>query len=237
MLDAPQLRRYQNDGFLALPGLFAFDEVAWLRDESQTVALRRRAEPGSGWIEEAPEGTIYGAHLDSSAFARLAAHPRLVAVATALLGEPAYIHQTRLLPWQAKAPVDVLWRRDVATWSALDGLPEARAVTAAVLLDDEAYGPALQLVPGSHRAGSRGGPRLAGLGGGLGTVVFYDANLTYAFGRAGERPHARLFLVSFNALINAPAAPRGAPYAEADPAPPRVEPDDCLWPAPWCAAG
>lgn len=238
MLTADQIRRYQDDGFLPLPGLFAFDEVAWLRDEVQGLALRRRrGEVGRSWVEEGPEGTIYGAHLDDGPFQTLAAHPRIVGAAEQLLGEPAYIHQTRLLPWRANGAADVLWRRDFPTWSALDGLPAPRALTAAVLLDDEAYGPALQVVPSSHRGTVRGAPRLAGVGGGLGTVVLYDANLTYAFGRAGERPYARLYLVSFNAVSNAPAAPRGEPYAAGQMQPPRVVADDSLWPTPWVAAG
>jgi hypothetical protein len=238
MLTADQIHRYRDDGFLPLPGLFAFDEVAWLRDEAQSLVLRRsRGEAGQAWVEEAPDGTIYGAHLDESPFAKLAAHPRILGAVRQLLDEPVYIHQTRLLPWRANGPGDVLWRRDFATWSALDGLPAGRALTAAVLLDDEAYGPALQMVPGSHRSASRGAPRLAGVGGGLGTVVLYDANVTYGFGRAGERPYSRLYLISFNAVANAPAAPRGEPYAASVAEPPYAEADDCLWPAPWCAAG
>lgn len=238
MLTADQIRRYQDDGFLPLPGLFAFDEVAWLRDEAQGLALRRsRSEAGRSWVEEAPEGTIYGAHLDEGPFQTLAAHPRIAGAAGQLLGEPAYIHQTRLLPWRANGPADVLWRRDFATWGALDGLSAPRALTAAVLLDDEAYGPALQVVPNSHRGTVRGAPRLAGVGGGLGTVVLYDANLTYAFGRAGDRAYARLYLISFNAVTNVPTAPRGEPYAAGQVLPPRAVADDSLWPTPWCAAG
>lgn len=238
MLGADQIRRYRDDGFLPLPGLFAFDEVAWLRDEAQSLALRRsRDNSGQSWVEEAPEGTIYGAHLGQSAFAKLARHPRIVGVVRELLAKPAYIHQTRLLPWRAGGPVDALWRCDFATWSALDGLSSPYALTAAVLLDDEGYGPALHVAPGSHRAEGGGAPRLAGVGGGLGTVVLYDANLTYGFCRAGERPYSRLYLISFNAIANAPAAPRGEPYAATEIGPVREESDDCLWPAPWCAAG
>src|SRR5271170_7997109 len=125
-------------GFVVLPRAFAFDEIAWVRDEARVVALRRRPrgrvagdEP---WADEAPDGTIYGAHLSEPAFRKLAAHPRILDAARQLLGDDVYIHQSRLVPRLAESPSDVSWRRDFATWSAVDSMPTPRALTAAIVL-------------------------------------------------------------------------------------------------------
>jgi len=232
-LGPEQIRRFHEDGYLVLPSLFAFDEIAWVRDETQAVALRQ--VPRDPWPEEAPEGTIYGVHRSEAVFRRLAAHPRLVHAARDLLDTAPYIHQTRLLPWRSAAATETRFRRDAQAWAALDGLSETKAVTAAVVIEDGAYGSPLTVVPGSHR-GADNAP--VALEAGLGSVILFDANLAYALGKAGDRPYPRLYLVSFNAVTNALAtSPRGTPYMAASAETLIEEADDCLWPTPWCAAG
>jgi len=233
-LGPEQIQHFRQDGYVVLPSLFAFDEIAWVRDEAQAVALRH--VPRDPWPEEAPEGTIYGVHRSEPVFRRLAAHPRLVRAARELLDTAPYIHQTRLLPWRSAASTEARFRRDSQAWSALDGLTVPKAVTAAVVLEDPAYGSPFSVVPGSHTDGSPGSP--LSLEAGFGSVVLFDASLSYALGRAGDRPYPRLYLVSFNAATNALATtPRGAPYMAAGAEALIEEADDCLWPAPWCVAG
>lgn len=234
-LTPEQIRRFGEDGYLVLPGLFAFDEIAWVRDETQAVALRQA--PRDPWLEEAPEGSIYGMHRSEPVFRRLAAHPRLVGAARSLLGSAPYIYQTRLLPWRSAASGETRWRRDAQAWASLDGLETAAAVTAVVVIEDPAYGSPLSVVPGSHRAAAASGAPLA-IEAGLGSVVLVDANLSYALGRAGDRPYPRLYLVSFNATTQARTTqPRGAPFMAAGAEALVEEADDCLWPTAWCAAG
>ncbi len=237
-LGSEQIQNYRDQGFLALPGLFAFDEIAWVRDEAQAVSLRSAAR--GSWLDEAPEGTIYGADGSEGVFGRLARHPRILSAVRTLLGDDLYIHQSRLLTWRAPGRAEGRLARDFTSWAALDGLQAPHAVTAAVLLEDAAYEPALSVVAGSHRQDglSQGGSqRLVPVAGGIGSVVFFDANLAYVLGPAGDRPHHRLFLVSFNRLGNEPVRPRGAPYSASSACIPVAEADDSLWPAPWCAAG
>jgi hypothetical protein len=234
-LGPEQTQHYRDHGFLAVPGMFAFDEIAWIRDEAQAVALRPSMH--GSWPNEAPDGAIYGADRTDSAFGRLARHPRILAAVRALLGDEFYIHQSRLLTWRAPARPEGRLGRDFASWAALDGMKAPEAVTAAILLEDAAYEPALSVLPGSHRQEPLL-PGLTAVAGGIGSVVFFDANLAYVLGQAGDRPHHRLFLVSFNRLANAPAGARGEPYAAVtDRRAPVAEADDCLWPTPWCAAG
>jgi len=237
-LGSEQTRQYREQGFLALPGLFAFEEIAWLRDEAQAVALRSTAR--GSWLDEAPEGAIYGADRSETVFGRLARHPRILSTARSLLNDDLYIHQSRLLTWRAPGRAEGRLARDFSSWAALDGMKAPQAVTAAVLLEDAAYEPALSVVSGSHRLEglSRGGSqRLVPVAGGIGSVVFFDANLAYVLGPAGDRPHHRLFLISFNRSGNLPLHPRAEPYAAGEVHIPVLEADDCLWPAPWCAAG
>jgi ectoine hydroxylase len=237
-LGSEQVRQFRDQGFLALPGLFAFDEIAWVRDEAQAVALRSTAR--GSWPEEAPEGAIYGADAKEDVFGRLVRHPRILAAARALLGDDLYIHQSRLLTWRAPGRPEGRLARDFSSWAALDGMKAPHAVTAAVLLEDAAYEPALSVVASSHRQEglSQGGSqRLVPVAGGIGSVVVFDANLAYVLGAAGDRPHHRLFLISFNRLDNQPAHPRGGAYSAATAQVPVAEVDDSLWPAPWCAAG
>lgn len=238
MVTSEQSQHYRDQGFLALPGLFAFDEIAWIRDEGQAVALRSAAR--GSWLDEAPEGTIYGADQTDTAFGKLARHPRILTAARDLLGDDLYIHQSRLLTWRAPARPEGRLTRDFSSWAALDGMKAPEGVTAAILLEDAAYEPALSVVAGSHHEEglSQGhSQRLIPVAGGIGSVIFFDAKLAYVLGQAGDRPHHRLFLVSFNRLSNIPATPRAAPYTAADRRVPVAEADDALWPTPWCAAG
>jgi ectoine hydroxylase len=238
MVTSELAKHYRDQGFLALSGLFAFDEIAWIRDEAQAVALRAVAR--GSWPDEAPDGAIYGADESDSAFSKLARHPRILAAARELLGDDLYIHQTRLLTWRAPGRAEGRLTRDFSSWAELDGMKAPEAVTAAILLEDAAYEPALSVVAGSHHeAGLSQGhsQRLIAVAGGIGSVIFFDANLAYVLGQAGDRPHHRLFLVSFNRVSNVPDKPRRAPYTAADRRAPVAEADDVLWPTPWCAAG
>lgn len=235
-LTPQQTQQYREQGFLTLPGLFAFDEIGWIRDEAQAVALRSGAR--GSWLEEAPEGALYGTDRSEAAFGRLARHPRIVNAARSILGDDLYIHQSRLLTWRNAARPESRLRRDFNAWAALDGMAAPQALTAAVLLEDAAYEPALTVVAGSHReAVPAQGLTLSPVVGGIGDVILFDANLTYVLGQAGDRPHHRLFLVSFNTLSNAPARPRSEPYAATAKRAVIAEADDGLWPTPWCAAG
>lgn len=244
MLTPDVLAAFEERGFVIQPRVFVFDEIAWVRDEARVVALRRgqagRAREGDAWASEAPPGTIYGAHLGEAAFGKLARHPRIVQVARDLLGEDVYLHQSRLITRVADALADFAWRRDFSTWSEADGLPTPRTVTAAIVLGQAApQEPALHVVPGSHRrADEPGQAGSVSLAAPLGSVVFYGANLAYAFHRPSDRRSSLLYLVSYNAVSNAPTrARRGEAFATRRAVPIAEEADDCMWPAAWCAAG
>ena len=245
-LGAAQVTAYREQGFVLVPSVFSFEEIAWVRDEAHVVALRR-GQPGrvkgtEPWAYEAPEGTVYGAHVGEATFRKLAGHPRLVEAARRLLGEDLYVHQSRLVPRFAEFPRDVLWRRDFQTWRQIDGLATSSALSAAVVLGDAgARSPILHVAPGSHRpntANDGTASDAAAITAPFGSVLFFDADLGYAFNQPGDRRSPPLFLVSYNAIANRPQRPqRPAIYAAPTAAAPEVQADDCMWPSAWCAAG
>src|SRR5271155_4367192 len=152
-LTSQQLRQFADEGWLFLPGCFAAQEVAILRDEAEQIYASDRQEV---WREKtgAPR-TAFAAHTYNEAFRLLGTHPRLIRPVEQVFGEKLYMHQYKI---NAKAAFegDVWqWHQDYGTWARDDGMPEPRAMNIAVFLDEvmPINGP-LMLVPRSHTAGT-----------------------------------------------------------------------------------
>ncbi|WP_176308617.1 phytanoyl-CoA dioxygenase family protein [Micromonospora sp. NBS 11-29] len=145
-----QLSEYERDGFLLLPGYFSADEVALLRSELPTVfgidspALIREA--GSGVVRG-----VHGVHETNPVFGALVRQARLVEPARQLLDDEVYVHQFKINAKLALIGDVWEWHQDFRFWHSEDGMPEPRALTFGLFLDevDEFNGP-LMLVPGSH---------------------------------------------------------------------------------------
>jgi ectoine hydroxylase len=152
-LTTDQLSRFHDLGYLFLPGCFAEEEAAVLREEADQIY---RAERKEVWREKtgAPR-TAFAAHLYNEAFRLLGAHPRLIEPVEQILGEPVYMHQYKV---NAKAAFegDVWqWHQDYGTWARDDGMPEPRAMNIAVFMDEVmAINGPLMLVPKSHGHGT-----------------------------------------------------------------------------------
>jgi ectoine hydroxylase len=151
-LTAQELRQFSDEGYLFLPGRFAEEEVAILRQEAERIYAAERPEV---WREKsgAPR-TAFAAHTYNEAFRLLGAHPRLIEPVEQLLGEKLYMHQYKV---NAKAAFEGevwQWHQDYGTWARDDGMPEPRAMNIAVFMDEvmPINGP-LMLVPRSHRHG------------------------------------------------------------------------------------
>ena len=147
-----QLRRYEEDGYIFMPGLFSEDEIRVLRDAADVVYASDREEV---WRETSGIArTAFAAHTYNEAHRRLAAHPRLVRPVEQMLGGPVYMHQYKI---NAKAAFDGevwQWHQDFGVWHRDDAMPEPKALNIALFLDEvsAANGPLLFL-PGSHRSG------------------------------------------------------------------------------------
>lgn len=154
-LTAEQVDSYERNGFLVLDSLFTPAEIARLQAElarlraspdgidPQTLIL----EPGGRELR-----SIFQIHRASPLFARLAADARLVSIASWLLGDRVYVHQSRLNYKPGFSGKDFYWHSDFETWHVEDGMPCMRALSVSISLTDntDLNGP-LMLVPGSHR--------------------------------------------------------------------------------------
>ena len=152
-LTEAQLRDFDEQGYLFLPGCFTEDEVATLRDEAERIYATDRQEV---WREKsgAPR-TAFAAHTYNEAFGLLGAHPRLIEPVSQLFGESVYMHQFKV---NAKAAFEGevwQWHQDYGTWARDDGMPEPRAMNIAVFMDEvmPINGP-LMLIPKSHKEGT-----------------------------------------------------------------------------------
>ena len=148
-----QVKQFNDDGWLFLPGLFSAEETAALRHEAEGIYAANRPEI---WREKsgAPR-TAFAAHTYNEAFAILGRHPRLIEPVEQLFGEQLYMHQYKINA-KAKFDGDVWqWHQDYGTWLRDDGMPEPRAMNIAVFLDEVfPYNGPLMLVPKSQHQGN-----------------------------------------------------------------------------------
>lgn len=154
-LDRSLVDAYARNGFLVAGQLFdaaevrvLVDELTRLRNENnESTADTVIREPGSNAVR-----SIFEVHKTNPVFSRLVRDSRLVDVASYLLGDDMYIHQSRLNYKPGFKGKEFYWHSDFETWHVEDGMPSMRALSVSVSLTDnqDANGP-LMLVPGSHR--------------------------------------------------------------------------------------
>lgn len=154
-LTARQLRSFEENGFLVLPGFLSEEEVqaCWVEvnrlRESETI--KRRPES----IVE-PEGddlrSLFSVHSVSPFLGDVAADERIASMALQILGSDVYLHQSRINLKPGFAGKEFAWHSDFETWHVEDGMPRMRCVSCSILLTPnyEVNGP-LMLVPGSHK--------------------------------------------------------------------------------------
>lgn len=80
-------------GVLTLPRLFAFEEIAWLREAA--IAIARREGAGEARLRFAPRD-LHDVHRAETGFRKLAAHPRLLGHVRQVAGGPVTLRATRL---------------------------------------------------------------------------------------------------------------------------------------------
>ena len=155
-LSEEQRASFERDGFLLFEDVFASEELEVI----QAAIVEATAERGERTVFESFSQvvrSVYGVHQHQRAFADLARHPRVAGVARQLLGASIYVYQSKLnTKWAFDGDVWP-WHQDYVYWLEEDAMPEARALTAAVFLDDitELNGP-MMFIPGSHRTGVLG---------------------------------------------------------------------------------
>lgn len=153
-LDEAQLCRYERDGFLVLPSLLEEPMVFSLCDAVNRALCDAKGGADEGVIRE--RGTrdvrsVFAVHDRPGPFRKLARHPFLLGVAQQILGEPVYVHQSRINFKPALVGGAFGWHSDFETWHAEDGMPRIRALSMSILLDENhPWNGPLMLIPGSH---------------------------------------------------------------------------------------
>ncbi|CAM5778860.1 ectoine hydroxylase [Castellaniella caeni] len=154
-LDAAQVRQYEADGFLILPGVLGADELDGLRAEVAALAGDPALREAEELIREPDSDavrSIFRVHELGARLAELPRDPRLLDVARQILGSEVYIHQSRVNLKPALDGREFYWHSDFETWHVEDGMPAMRALSCSVLLTDNTpFNGPLMLIPGSHR--------------------------------------------------------------------------------------
>lgn len=227
-----QVEAYKRDGYLILEGLFSSLEVAAMRTELERIQKINTdhlvRENGTNIAK-----TIYRVHeadgpTASPIFHAVSRTARMLEPAQDLLSEERlYIHHTKC---NLKTAIDGsvwAWHQDYGTWKR-DGMPEARPITALVMLDEptEMSG-CLYFIPGSHEEGSlepefndatgykfyvtpkdklleimERRPEPVAITGKPGTVVFFDCNLLHSSGHNLSQYDRWAIYVVYNPVTN-----------------------------------
>lgn len=140
LLNAEQVRRYREDGFVA-PVRVLTPEVA--------ADFRRRFEvyeqAHAGWYELSKGQKLY---LLQTWVAELACHARVLDAVEDVLGSDIFVWGVSLFVKDAQSPSYVSWHQDSTYW----GLSEPDVVTAWVALSAATrQSGCMKMIPGSHR--------------------------------------------------------------------------------------
>ena len=159
-LDAAAVRRFDEQGFLQVEGVFGRDEIdAFDRalDHLVEALARAKGDPATGdRLVVEPESdvirSIFAFHTDDSPLADVVADERLAGVARQLLASDVYVHQSRVNRKPGFRGKDFQWHSDFETWHTEDGMPRPRCLSASVALtDNHPFNGPLMVMPGSHR--------------------------------------------------------------------------------------
>ena len=154
-LSAEQIERFDSDGYLVLEDVFEPPELEALQQETGRLLADPSSLDEDTIITERGSDevrSIFAIHEQSRLMKRLAADRRLAGVASFLLDDEVYLHQTRLNYKPGFRGKEFYWHSDFETWHVEDGMPRMRALSMSVLLaENTANNGPLMVIPGSHR--------------------------------------------------------------------------------------
>ncbi|GAC1417288.1 MAG: phytanoyl-CoA dioxygenase family protein [Candidatus Velthaea sp.] len=153
-LTRQQLAAFNERGYLFFPSLFTPAEMTPVR--AATEHLLQHHDGPDVYREDngSTPRLMYDVTRHATEFDAMLRHPRLLRPAEQLLGERAYLYQSRLNPKFGFTGGAWPWHQDFGAWAREDGMPAPRCIMVAVFLDDvtAANGPLL-VVPGSQHHG------------------------------------------------------------------------------------
>ncbi|CTP93223.1 phytanoyl-CoA dioxygenase [Xanthomonas translucens pv. poae] len=144
------IKIYENSGYVLIEENFSNDEIDVLTSEVEALLERG----GVGMVMEDDGKAVRsfnGPHRFSQAMQELARDERLLGLAREILGGEVYVHQYKINMKRALAGERWEWHSDYWFWQEEDGMPEPKALTAVVYLDDvhDLNGPML-IIPNTH---------------------------------------------------------------------------------------
>jgi ectoine hydroxylase len=151
-LSTAQLAEYTREGILFLPGLFTPHEIDALKAEqarllSLPLASHLRAQSGEFLGTTAMDR-------ESALYARLLRDERLLGIAEQVLGPQLYCHQYKIILKEPFGQLTLPWHQDYGPWQHHDGMPEPRAISLSLYLDEvTAFNGPIFFITGSHREG------------------------------------------------------------------------------------
>ena len=252
-LSAERLARYQDEGLVFFPGLFEPHEIEALSAEQARIFAmdldcHLRAASGEFLGTTAMERV-------SPLYARLLRDERLLGIAEQILGPRLYCHQYKIILKKPFGKLSLPWHQDYGPWRHHDGMPEPRAVSVGIYLDEitEFNGP-IVYIPGSHREGlidyevievpgttpipslpDRTVTRLVEAGGLIapkgpaGSVTIFDSCMAHASGQNLSPYPRHLIYLSYNPVDNAIRKPtRPSHFASQDFTPLKAAPRGAL---------
>jgi L-proline 4-hydroxylase len=149
-----QRQLFEDDGYLVFPDLFTAEEIAILKRETERLA----AIETDHVFRAGDIATVYRCHEKDGSTASEPYHaaarlPRSLGIAEQLLGRGLYIYNSKINLKKAITGSPMLWHQDYGYWK-LDRMPEARAATLMIALNDvDEIGGTLYVIPGSHKLG------------------------------------------------------------------------------------
>jgi ectoine hydroxylase len=138
ILESPLVDEYNRNGYFVIRGMFKSSHNSPFNMEHVSI------DPKTSGVR-----SILGVHYQKD-IADKYLNTGLFDLAEEILGEDAYIHQSRI---NCKTPGNSgwHWHSDFETWHSQDGMPDMNCTTAMIALDDNTTnnGP-LTVIPGSH---------------------------------------------------------------------------------------
>jgi len=153
-LSAHISEEFNENGYLFLENLFNRHETEVMLKEMHRLIEQdcpERILEKNGRVR-----SFFAPETRSRIFYEVVHSSRLISLASFLIGNDVYVHQTKINSKFAMYGDWWEWHQDYTFWKLEDGMPAPTVLTAMIYLNDvnEFNGPLL-LIPGSHREGTK----------------------------------------------------------------------------------
>lgn len=156
MSGSEHIHLFNQNGFVAVPGLFSEEEIKPISDEVDRIITGKATYvPKESLVYEADLSprrirNVFGLHRLHSMFMDLARHPKLVEMVGQILGHPLRLYSSQLFAKPASIGSVVPLHQDMPYWP----FEPYEMVSAWIALDDSTLeNGCVRFLPGSHKMG------------------------------------------------------------------------------------